>query len=74
MLMYMIYLAHNAEIQIPFSKSPHMCVSPNCMAWCIMRLVHFCPYINGLQSALVSMADQAAYAVLACMGVESVRV
>ena len=24
-----------------FSKSPHMCNLPNCMAWCIMRLVHF---------------------------------
>ena len=23
------------------------------MAWCIMRLVHFAPYINGLWSALV---------------------
>ena len=31
----------------------------NCMAWCIMRLVHFCPYINGLRSALVSIAYRA---------------
>ena len=29
------------------------------MAWCIMRLVHFCPYINGLRLALVGVAGQA---------------
>ena len=31
----------------------------NYMAWCIMRLVHFCPYINGLRLALVGVAYQA---------------
>ena len=31
------------------------------------------PYINGLRSALVGVVDQDAYAVLACMGVESAR-
>lgn len=38
-----------------FSKSPHMFRSPGYMAWCVMRLVHFCPYINGLRSALVGV-------------------
>ena len=33
----------------------------------------FCPYINGLRSALVCVAGKDAYAFLACMGVESVR-
>ena len=28
-----------------FSESPHMCKLPNYMAWCIMQLVHFAPYI-----------------------------
>ena len=27
-----------------FSKSPHMFRLPNCMAWCIMRLVYFALY------------------------------
>ena len=36
-----------------FSKSPHMCKSLNYMAWCIMRLVYFALYINGLRFALV---------------------
>ena len=36
-----------------FSKSPHMCKLPNYMAWCIMWLVSFALYINGLWSALV---------------------
>lgn len=34
----------------------------------------FCPYINGLRSALVSVADQAAYAVLGRVGIERARV
>ena len=46
----------------------------NCMAWYIMRFVHFCPYINGLRSALVGVADQAAYAVLGRVGIERARV
>ena len=33
-----------------FSKSPHIFRSSGYMAWCIMRLVHFCPYMNGLRS------------------------
>ena len=36
-----------------FSKSPHMCKLLDYMAWCIMRLVNFALYINGLRSALV---------------------
>ena len=44
------------------------------MAWCIMRLVYFCPYINGLRSALVGVAGQAVYTFLACMGIERARV
>ena len=56
-----------------FSESPHMCRSPDHMAWCIMRLVHFALYINGLWSAFVGVAGHAAYAFLACMGVERAR-
>ena len=41
----------------------------NCMAWCIMRLVYFCPYINSLRSALVGVADQVAYAVFGRVGI-----
>ena len=36
-----------------FSKSPHMCKLLSHIVWCIMRLVHFCPYINCLRLALV---------------------
>ena len=44
----------------------------NCMAWCIMRLVHFALYMAcGL--ALVGVAGQAVYAALACMGIKGVR-
>ena len=43
------------------------------MAWCIMRLVHFALYINGLWSALVGVSGHAAYALLACMGVLAFR-
>ena len=45
-----------------FSKSPHICRSPNYMVWCIMRLVHFALYINGLWSALVGE-----YSLLGCL-------
>ena len=50
---------HNALCN--FSKSPHMFRSPGYMALFIMRLVHFCPYINCLQLALVSE-----YSLLGC--------
>ena len=56
-----------------FSKLPHMCKLLNHMAWCIMRLVHFALYINGLRFALVCVAVYDAHAVLACMGVERAR-
>ena len=45
----------------------------NCMAWRIMRLVHFLPYIHGLRLALVGVAGQAVYIALACMGIQGVR-
>lgn len=51
---------HNALCN--FSKSPHMCKLPGYMAWCIM------PYIHCLRSALVSIARQAFYTNLACLG------
>ena len=40
----------------------------NCMVWYIIRLVHFCPYINGLSSALIGTAHQAFYTILVCLG------
>ena len=44
----------NTERIMQFFKIAAYVQVANCMAWCIMRLVHFCPYINGLRFALVS--------------------
>ena len=56
-----------------FSESPHMCRSLGYIALWHYVACAFCPYINGLRSALVSVAHQVVYAFLACMGVECVR-
>ena len=42
-----------------FLKSPHMCRSPNYIALVHYAACAFCPYINGLRSALVGVAYQA---------------
>ena len=47
------------------------------MAWCIMQLVHFALYINGLWSALVCVAYQAVLCGIGLYGrleIESVSV
>ena len=64
----------NTERIMQFFKIAAYVQIANCMAWCIMRLVHFCSYINCLRLALVGVAYQAFYMMLACMGVECVRV
>lgn len=55
-----------------FSKSPHMCKL--LIIW-LGTLCGLCilPYINGLRLALVGVADQAAYAALAFVGVYRAR-
>ena len=45
-----------------------MCKLPNYMAWCIMRLVYFCPIYTACGLALVCVAGQAVYMVLVCVG------
>ena len=55
-----------------FLKSPHMCKLP--IVW-LDTLCGLCilPYMHGLRSALVGVADQVTYAVLACIGIERAR-
>lgn len=56
-----------------FSKSPH--IWKLLIVW-LGTLCGLCilPYMHGLRSALVSVADQAAYAVLGRVGIERARV
>ena len=62
---------HNALCN--FSESPYICKLP--IVW-LGALCGLCilPYMHGLRSALVSVADQAAYAVFGRVGIERARV
>ena len=53
-----------------FSESPHMCKLPKCMAWCIMRLLHFAYIYTACDLLLLVWHIRLFYAFLACMGVE----